>query len=102
MLYTLAMRGTMSINVLHERNPLYVQLSDGGVRNDYTVRLLNKRAARDFVLDVSGLANLKVTVPGVVRGADGYRNQDHRRDDRHVGEHPRSLRAARPETCAPM
>jgi len=71
MLYTLAMRGTMSINVLHERNPLYVQLSDGGVRNDYTVRLLNKRAARDFVLDVSGLANLKVTVPGVVRGADG-------------------------------
>jgi len=71
MLYSLATRGTMSINVLHERNPLYVQLSDGGVRNDYTVRLLNKRAARDFVLDVSGLANLKVTVPDVVRGADG-------------------------------
>ncbi|CAL77003.1 nitrogen fixation protein FixG (homologous to rdxB), with 4Fe-4S ferredoxin, iron-sulfur binding domain [Bradyrhizobium sp. ORS 278] len=71
MLYTLATRGTMGINVLHERNPLFVQLSDGGVRNDYTVRLLNKRGARDFVLDVVGLPNAKVTVAGEVREQDG-------------------------------
>ena len=71
MLYTLATRGTMGINVLHERNPLFVQLSDGGVRNDYTVRLLNKRGARDFVLDVVGLPNAKVTVAGESREADG-------------------------------
>jgi cytochrome c oxidase accessory protein FixG len=71
MLYTLATRGTMGINVLHERNPLFVQLSDGGVRNDYTVRLLNKRGARDFVLDVVGLPNAKVTVAGEPRGPDG-------------------------------
>jgi len=71
MLYTLATRGTMSVNVLHERNPLFVQLSDGGVRNDYTVRLLNKRAARDFILDVTGLPNAIVHVSGVPRSADG-------------------------------
>ncbi|UFZ05149.1 cytochrome c oxidase accessory protein CcoG [Bradyrhizobium ontarionense] len=71
MLYTLATRGTMGINVLHERNPLFVQLSDGGVRNDYTVRLLNKRGARDFVLDVVGLPNAKVTVAGETRESDG-------------------------------
>jgi polyferredoxin len=29
--------------VLHERNPLFVRLSDGSIRNAYTVRLLNKR-----------------------------------------------------------
>ncbi|MGJ4931306.1 cytochrome c oxidase accessory protein CcoG [Bradyrhizobium sp. HKCCYLS2038] len=71
MLYSLATRGTMGINVLHERNPLFVQLSDGGVRNDYTVRLLNKRGARDFVLDVVGLPNAKVTVAGEAREQDG-------------------------------
>ncbi|MGJ5181505.1 cytochrome c oxidase accessory protein CcoG [Bradyrhizobium oligotrophicum] len=71
MLYTLATRGTMGINVLHERNPLFVQLSDGGVRNDYTVRLLNKRGARGFVLEVVGLPNAKVTVAGEVREQDG-------------------------------
>ena len=42
MLYSLATRNNMSVNVLHERNPLYVQLSDGGVRNDYTVRILEQ------------------------------------------------------------
>ena len=55
MLYALATRSSMSVNVLHERNPLFVQLSDGGVRNDYTVRILNKGADRSFALDVSGL-----------------------------------------------
>jgi polyferredoxin len=72
MIYTLATRGTMSVNVLHERNPLFVQLSDGGVRNDYTVRLLNKRAARDFILDVTGLPNAIVRVSGAARSADGH------------------------------
>ena len=46
MLYALATRSTMDVNVLHERNPLFVKLSDGGVRNDYTVRLLNKGTER--------------------------------------------------------
>jgi cytochrome c oxidase accessory protein FixG len=71
MLYTLATRSTMGINVLHERNPLFVQLADGGVRNDYTVRLLNKGAARSFALDVSGLPGATLRIAGVDRQADG-------------------------------
>ncbi|MDE2380332.1 cytochrome c oxidase accessory protein CcoG [Bradyrhizobium sp.] len=71
MLYALATRSTMSINVLHERNPLFVQLADGGVRNDYTVRLLNKGFERSFALDVSGLSGAAVRVAGVERKADG-------------------------------
>ena len=71
MLYALLTRSSMSVNVLHERNPLFVQLSDGGVRNDYTVRLLNKGAARSFGLDVSGLPGASVHVTGTALGADG-------------------------------
>lgn len=56
MAYTLATRAFIGVSVLHDRNPLYVNLSDGGVRNGYTVRLINKRPdERHFALTVSGL-----------------------------------------------
>ncbi|MVT49358.1 cytochrome c oxidase accessory protein CcoG [Bradyrhizobium yuanmingense] len=65
MVYTLATRATMDVNVLHERNPVFVQLSDGGVRNDYTVRILNKSAQRSFALEVSGLPGATIRVAGI-------------------------------------
>ena len=71
MLYALATRSSMSINVLHERNPLYVLLTDGSIRNDYTVRILNKGASRKFALDVAGLPNAVVHITGIDREADG-------------------------------
>jgi cytochrome c oxidase accessory protein FixG len=71
MLYSLLTRSTMGINVLHERNPLFVQLAGGGIRNDYTVRLLNKGTERSFALDVAGLPGARVNIAGVSRGADG-------------------------------
>jgi polyferredoxin len=71
MLYTLATRATMDVNVLHERNPLFVQLSDGGVRNDYTVRILNKGGQRSFALEVSGLPSAILRVAGIAAGRDG-------------------------------
>jgi len=71
MLYTLATRATMDVNVLHERNPLFVQLSDGGVRNDYTVRILNKGEQRSFALEVSGLPGATMRVAGIEAGPDG-------------------------------
>ncbi|RXH15480.1 cytochrome c oxidase accessory protein CcoG [Bradyrhizobium guangzhouense] len=71
MLYALATRSTMSINVLHERNPLFVQLADGGVRNDYTVRILNKGMARSFAIEVSGLPDATARIAGIERQPDG-------------------------------
>lgn len=35
-------RDKLEINVLRDRNPQYVVLSDGAIRNGYTVKLLNK------------------------------------------------------------
>ena len=69
MLYGLATRATMSVNVLHERNPLFTRLSDGSVRNDYTMRFLNKSAAdRNFEFTVEGLPQAVVRVIGVDLG----------------------------------
>ena len=36
------MRPDLEVSILHDRNPLYVKLSDGGIRNGYTIKVLNK------------------------------------------------------------
>ncbi len=56
MLYALATRSFAGLSVIHDRNPIHVTLSDGSVRNGYTVRVLNKRPfERSFALGVEGL-----------------------------------------------
>ncbi len=56
MIYALATRSFVGLNVLHDRNPIFVQLSEGGIRNGYTIRILNKRPIeRIFFLSVEGL-----------------------------------------------
>lgn len=42
MVLTFITRSETDLNVLRDRNPLFVQLSDGSIRNGYTVRILNK------------------------------------------------------------
>src|SRR5262249_9207437 len=42
MLAALLLRADLDVSVLHDRNPVYVQLSDGGLHNGYTIKLLNK------------------------------------------------------------
>ena len=45
-----------AISVIHDRNPIFVRLSDGALRNAYTVRIANKRPeTREFALSVTGL-----------------------------------------------
>lgn len=41
MLVALTARDRLELNVQHDRNPQFVQLSDGSIRNGYTVKLLN-------------------------------------------------------------
>jgi len=72
MLYTLATRSFLDISVLHDRNPLAVRLSDGSVRNAYTVRFLNKQSHyRTVALDVLGLPDAKVQVVGSDAAVEG-------------------------------
>ncbi|MGE0563975.1 MAG: cytochrome c oxidase accessory protein CcoG [Pseudolabrys sp.] len=65
MLYTLATRDFTGVNVIHDRNPLYVQLSDGGIRNAYTVRLINKeQEPRDFIITAEGIGQYDLEIVG--------------------------------------
>src|SRR4051812_12926318 len=65
MLYALLTRTLLDINVLHDRNPVAVKLSDGSVRNAYTVRLLNKRGFdRVIAIDIDGPSNATLHVVG--------------------------------------
>ena len=43
MIYTLATRDSEGISVIHDRNPMFVRLSDGAMRNGYTIRIVNKQ-----------------------------------------------------------
>jgi cytochrome c oxidase accessory protein FixG len=65
MIYVFATRHYLDISVLHDRNPMFIALSDGSVRNAYTVRFLNKRAAdRTLALEIEGLPSAVVHIVG--------------------------------------
>lgn len=65
MLFTLITRATLDVNVLRDRNPLYVQLADGSIRNTYTFHVLNKRhEARRLVLRLEGVPQATFSVLG--------------------------------------
>jgi polyferredoxin len=66
MLYALLTRSLLDVNVLHDRNPVAVKLSDGSIRNAYTVRLLNKRGFdRVIAIDINGPKNATTHVVGL-------------------------------------
>lgn len=65
MLGALSTRDRLGLNVLHDRNPLYTQLSSGEVRNGYTVKALNMVTdPRSFRLSMEGLDDHAFTVAG--------------------------------------
>ena len=65
MLTVLALRTTLDLNVLHDRNPLYVQLGDGDIRNGYDVKILNMAAEpRTISLGIEGLPTGRMSLVG--------------------------------------
>jgi cytochrome c oxidase accessory protein FixG len=67
MLFTLINRSSLELNVQHDRNPVFVRLADGGVRNGYTLKILNKvHEARRFHLKVYGLPDAELRVVGQI------------------------------------
>ena len=65
MLISLLGRSSAGVSVIHDRNPLFVRLSDGGVRNGYTIRLVNKQNVPvRFTLSLSGLEDAKMDIMG--------------------------------------
>ncbi|UCH75255.1 MAG: cytochrome c oxidase accessory protein CcoG [Rhodospirillales bacterium] len=65
MVFGLGSRSTLDVNLLRDRNPLFVTLSDGAIRNGYTFKILNRaRADREFVLTLEGIDDLTLSVRG--------------------------------------
>jgi cytochrome c oxidase accessory protein FixG len=65
MLYSLLTRDRLDLNVLHDRNPLAVRLSDGSIRNGYSVKILNmKGEPRSFTLAADGVPGAMLTSAG--------------------------------------
>ena len=66
MIFGLASRSTFEMNVLRDRNPSFVTLSDGSVRNAYQVKVVNREhTARTFVLKLVGIADISAKVIGL-------------------------------------
>lgn len=65
MVFGLISRSPLDINVLRDRNPLFVTLSDGGTRNAYTFKIINKlHETRTYALSVTGLEKPEISVAG--------------------------------------
>ncbi len=66
MLYGLTHRTVLELNVLRDRNPLFVTLSNGDTRNGYTLKVLNKKStARTFTLGLEAPQTAKLKVIGL-------------------------------------
>ncbi len=69
MLFSLGQRSRLDIAAQHDRNPVFVQLSDGHVRNNYTVTIRNmEQRPRNVQLTVAGLKDAAIWT------ADGERD----------------------------
>jgi cytochrome c oxidase accessory protein FixG len=65
MLVSLAARDRLDMSVLQDRNPLFVMLSDGAIRNGYTIKILNmQQQPRRFLLSLDGLPGAAMTMTG--------------------------------------
>ncbi len=71
LLFSLLTRDRLEINVLHDRNPQFVTLSDGSIRNGYTVKLLNMiPEPRTIIVALGGLPGAEMSIVGVDLPAD--------------------------------
>lgn len=62
-LYGLSSLAAIELNVLHERAPLFVQLSDGSIQNKYTLKVLNK-SEQDLAVRIQAEAPVPLELQG--------------------------------------
>ena len=69
MAYGLFTRSTFELNVLKDRSPSFVQLSDGRIQNGYAIKLVNKRIdPKNIRLEVTGIEGADVSLVGEEHG----------------------------------
>jgi polyferredoxin len=72
MLFALGERTRLDISAQQERNPVYVRLSDGAIRNAFTVKLRNMQARpREMEVAITGLSGAVIWTGGGDRDSSG-------------------------------
>lgn len=62
-LYSIANRSAVELDVLRDRNSLYRETNSGLVENIYTLKVINKDSvAREYTISASGIQDLKIEV----------------------------------------
>ncbi|MEL6360320.1 MAG: cytochrome c oxidase accessory protein CcoG [Pseudomonadota bacterium] len=65
MVTALSTRATLDVNVLRDRTPPFVQLSDGSIRNAYTLKIVNKaNVEREFIVTLAGIESIDLSAIG--------------------------------------
>lgn len=65
LMLSLSMRDRLEVNILRDRAPLFVTLSDGTIRNGYTYKILNMESQpKSYELSVQGLEGVTMTMIG--------------------------------------
>ena len=65
MVVVLMTRDRLDLHVVHDRNPVFVQLTDGAIRNGYTIKVLNMRPEpREFRLIAEELPGARLRRAG--------------------------------------
>jgi polyferredoxin len=63
LLYLLLNRSLLEINVIHDRSPLFVTMSDGSIRNGYNIKILNKtHDDKSYSLKIEGIDLSDITI----------------------------------------
>ena len=66
MLFAFVGRRTLDLDVIRDRNPDFVTLADGAVRNGYTLKVMNRsEVSRVFQLRVGGMQTREVNIIGL-------------------------------------
>ena len=66
MIYGLATRSSFQVDVLKDRSPPYIRLSDGSIRNGYALKIVNKEnQPREIQVQIDGIADLQASVVGL-------------------------------------
>ncbi len=83
MVATLMTRATVNLSITRDRTPPYVKLSDGAIRNAYTLKVVNRdNIERSFRITIDGIETADVTAIGedfsgendiIMAGGDGAR-----------------------------
>jgi polyferredoxin len=70
MAWGLATRSALDLHALRDRNPTFIRLHDGSIRNAYTLKIANRSfEAMPVVVRFSGVPGARVSTPGEPAGA---------------------------------